>query len=66
MRDTARVQFNDGAACIDLRLRTPGFVLGKFLITISCKELDWQLSSIVLLFNAAGTPNTSTTSTALS
>ena len=48
VRDEAHVQFDDSTAGISLRNRTSNFSLQvhELLINISCREPDWQLSSL--------------------
>jgi F-box-like len=50
-RDEAHVQFNDSTASISLRNRTSNFSL-QVQINISCREPDWQLSSIEQVCNS--------------
>ena len=47
-RDEVHVQFDDNIAGISLRNRTSDFSLRvcELLINISCRETDWQLSSV--------------------
>ncbi|KAN0103705.1 hypothetical protein V8E52_011730 [Russula decolorans] len=49
--DEAHVRFNDYTASITLRNRTSSF--DDFLINISCREPDWQLSSIEQVCNTS-------------
>ena len=49
--DEAHVQFADSAASVRLRSRTHEISFGYLLIDISCKEPDWQLSSIEQVSN---------------
>ena len=51
-RDEAHVQFDDSAACVILRYLSPRYTLNDFRIDISCKEPDWQLSSIEQVCNS--------------
>ena len=51
-RDEAIVQFNDNTASVTLRHRTSDPYYGDLLIYISCKEPDWQLSSIEQVCNS--------------
>ena len=45
-REEAHVQFDDSTASVKLRYRTPNSSFGDLLINISCREPDWQFSSI--------------------
>ena len=47
------VQFDDSAASVTLRYRTPNFSFGDLQIRISCREPDWQLSSIEQFCNSS-------------
>jgi hypothetical protein len=47
----ARVQFDDSTAAVKLRSRTSEFLTDNLYIAVSCKEADWQLSSIEQLCN---------------
>jgi hypothetical protein len=49
--DEAHVQFDDNTASVKLRYRPQKFYLYHFLINISCREPDWQLSSIEQICN---------------
>jgi hypothetical protein len=51
-RDEAHVQFDDHKAGVRLRYRTSKFGLDDLLISISCREPDWQLSSIEQVCNS--------------
>jgi len=51
-RDEAHVQFYDSSALVILRNRTPQFDYNDFWINISCKEQDWQVSSIEQVCNS--------------
>ena len=51
-RDEAHVQFDRSTASVRLRHRTPNSNLGDLLINISCRESDWQLSSIEQFCNS--------------
>ena len=42
----AQVEFDDSTASITLRYRKSNMIIGDLLINISCREPDWQLSSI--------------------
>jgi hypothetical protein len=49
--DEARVQFNDSTASVKFRYLTSQFGLDYLEIGISCREPDWQLSSIEQVCN---------------
>ena len=49
--DEAHVEFDDSTASVTLRYRTPNLSLGDLLIRISCRETDWQLSSVEQVCN---------------
>ncbi len=49
----ARVYFKDTIASVQLRYRTSMFGLDNLLINISCREPDWQLSSIEQVCNSS-------------
>ena len=50
--DGAQVRFFDTTARVDLLYQTPKFGLNRFLaFTISCREVNWQLSSIEQVCN---------------
>ena len=49
--DEAHVQFANSTASVRLRSRTHEISFGYLLIDISCKEQDWQLSSIEQVSN---------------
>jgi hypothetical protein len=51
-RDEAHVQFDDSTACITLRYLTSEVDFGNLGINISCRERDWQLSSIEQVCNS--------------
>jgi len=51
-RDGAHVRFNDSSANVTLRHRTPQSGYNSLSINISCKEQDWQLSSIEQVCNS--------------
>jgi hypothetical protein len=53
--DEARVQFNDSTVRVNLRCRTsqPGLKRDYLRIHISCREPDWQLSSIEQICNSS-------------
>jgi F-box-like len=51
-RDEAHVQFDDSAASVTLRYLTPESDSDDLLITIPCREPDWQLSSIEQVCNS--------------
>ena len=51
--DEARVQFDDTTAIVKLRYRTFEFDIDDLLINISCREPDWQLSSIEQVCNSS-------------
>jgi hypothetical protein len=52
----AHVQFDDCTASVRLRYRAPNFSFGDLLIRISCREPDWQLSSIEQVCNSSLPP----------
>ena len=49
--DEAHVQLFDSTACVNLRYRTSQSVFDDLTIAISCREPDWQLSSIEQVCN---------------
>jgi hypothetical protein len=51
-RDEAYVQFDDSTAGVELRYRTSNIGLDNLVINISCREPDWQLSSIEQVCNS--------------
>jgi hypothetical protein len=51
--DEARVQFDDTTAIVKLRHRTFEFDIDNLLINISCREPDWQLSSVAQVCNSS-------------
>ena len=51
--DEAHVQFNDSAANVKLQYRTSHFLPSYLRIDISCREPDWQLSSIEQVCNSS-------------
>ena len=42
--ENARIVFRDRAACVKFSSQTPGY--GSLKVEISCRELDWQASSL--------------------
>jgi hypothetical protein len=50
--DLAHVQFEDCTASVELRTRTSESALNNLRISISCREPDWQLSSIEQVCNS--------------
>jgi hypothetical protein len=52
----AQVEFDDSTARITLRYRTPEMIIGDLLINISCREPDWQLSSVAQVCNSSLPP----------
>ena len=50
--DFVHVLFDDSSAKINLRSRTPNSPFDRLLIDISCREPDWQLSSIEQVCNS--------------
>ena len=52
-RDEAHVQFNDGTASVKLRYRTSKSCLDDLHMEISCREPDWQVSSVAQLCNSS-------------
>ena len=54
--DEAHVQFNDDFASVKLRYQTSMSGFYDLLISISCKEPDWQLSSIEQVCNSSLQP----------
>jgi hypothetical protein len=52
-RDEAHVQFDDYFAGVEFRYWTSTFSLDNLLIKISCREPDWQLSSIEQICNCS-------------
>jgi hypothetical protein len=54
--DEAHVQFDDNTASVKLRYRPHNFYLYDYLINISCREPDWQLSSIEQICNSSLPP----------
>ena len=54
--DEARVQFDDGISGVKLGYRTSEFGFDYLLINTSCKEPDWQLSSVEQLCNSSLPP----------
>ncbi len=51
--DEAHVQFNDRTAGVKLQYRRPTFDPNGLQISISCREPDWQLSSIEQVCNSS-------------
>ena len=51
--DKALVQFNDGTASVTLGFRASKFRPNYLVICISCREPDWQLSSIEQVCNSS-------------
>ena len=52
--DEAHVQFDDRTAVVKLQRRaSPSFHIGNLRINISCREPDWQLSSIEQVCNSS-------------
>ena len=51
--DEAHVEFADSTATVTLRPRTQKISLSYLLIQISCREPDWQLSSIEQVCNSS-------------
>ena len=51
--DEAHVQFNDGSAKVTFKSQTPKIRDHDLLIGISCREPDWQLSSIEQVCNSS-------------
>jgi len=49
----AHVQFSDNFVCVGLRYWTSKFGLDELLINISCRDPDWQLSSIAQVCNSS-------------
>jgi hypothetical protein len=52
-RDGAHVRFKDSTVSVTLPHRTFKFSLDDLLINISCREPDWQLSSIEQVCNSS-------------
>ena len=52
-RDEAYVQFDDDTASVKLRYRASKFGVDNLLISISCREPDWQLSFIEQVCNSS-------------
>ncbi|KAF8495484.1 hypothetical protein F5888DRAFT_558501 [Russula emetica] len=52
-RDEAHVRFIDSTASVKLRYQTSEFGVDDLLINISCREPDWQLSSIEQVCNSS-------------
>ena len=57
-RDEAHVRFDDSTASVTLRYLPPRYTLNDFRIDISCRESDWQLSSIEQVCNTLHSPFT--------
>jgi hypothetical protein len=55
-RDEALVQFDHTTASVKLRYRTSKSILYDLEISVSCRELDWQLSSIEQVCNSSLSP----------
>ena len=51
--DGAYVQFDRSTVSVKLRYRTSNFIFGPLEISISCREPDWQLSSIEQVCNSS-------------
>jgi hypothetical protein len=51
--DEAHVQFDDNTVSVTLRSWTSKFRLEDLLINISCREPDWQLSSVAQVCNSS-------------
>ena len=54
--DEAHVQFDDSTTSVKLRYQTSEFGFDDLLINISCREPDWQLSSIEQVCNSSLPP----------
>jgi hypothetical protein len=54
----AQVEFDDSTASITLRYRRSEMIIGDLLINISCREPDWQLSSVAQVCNSSLPPLT--------
>ena len=54
--DEARVQFDDSATSVTLQSRSSKFPSGYLLIDVSCREPDWQLSSMEQVCNSSLRP----------
>ena len=52
-RDEAHVQFNDSTASVTLRYRTSKSGVDDLHMAISCREPDWQVSSVAQLCNSS-------------
>jgi hypothetical protein len=57
-RDKAKVEFDDSTASVTLTYRTSNIGLDNLVINISCREPDWQLSSIEQVCNSLHTLST--------
>ena len=54
--DEAHVEFNHNTASVKLRCRTSKLGFDDLLIKISCREPDWQLSSVAQVCNSSLRP----------